>query len=159
MTALTQSRHFRSKSATQRRRYRPRRAHLGCVLALLALAIKLLVPPGFMLSPDAAGSWIILCPEGLPPALFDEHHAGHHTDHHSGHHDGRDNGAMASGGDGVVGYCAIGSATAAPALPSEAPQLPPARVEPPTFNAPLLRAPRYVVITARARAPPRALTA
>ena len=154
MTAHTQCRQLRPASATQRRRYRPRRARLGYAMGLLALVIKLLVPPGFMLNPDATGSWLILCPEGLPPELFDHQH----SNHHSGHHNGGDHGAKASGSDDVVGHCPVGSATAAPALPSDAPQPSPARVQSPVFERPVVRAPRYVGITARARAPPHTLT-
>ncbi|MEJ8568114.1 hypothetical protein [Elongatibacter sediminis] len=59
-------------------------------LALVALALKLAVPAGFMPGSLASGQWLVVCPSGLPTGMlasFSGHggesvgsgpHAGHH---------------------------------------------------------------------------------
>lgn len=53
-------------------------------LAALAMALRVMVPVGFMPSSTANGWYLELCPDGLPAhvmvALFGEHHAHHGGD-------------------------------------------------------------------------------
>ena len=56
-------------------------------LAALAMALRVMVPVGFMPSSTANGWYLELCPDGLPTqvmvALFGEHHAHHGGDDNS----------------------------------------------------------------------------
>ena len=115
-------------------------------LALLAVAGKLLVPPGFMPDRIDAGGWLMVCPEGLPAGLLDHHHGD----------DDRDSGAGTGTG---VQDCSTGSATASPGLLSAAPQIAPVVFSQPFFPAPARSTPRRRGASAQARAPPRLFTA
>jgi len=113
---------------------------------MLAVAGKLLVPPGFMPDRIDAGGWLMVCPEGLPAGLLDHHHGD----------DGHDSRPGASAG---LQHCSIGSATASPALLSAVPQISPALFSRPFLPAPIRSTPRRHGASAQARAPPRLLTA
>ncbi len=76
-----------------------RSAALGAVLALLALAMNLISPPGFMTASGPAGPTIVIC-TGHGPATAPRQ--GGEPGHHPGHRSDR-GGACAFAGHGLAG--------------------------------------------------------
>jgi hypothetical protein len=91
---------------------------LGALIALLALAMNILSPPGFMTAVGRGGPTIVICTGHGPATAPDP--AGR-ADHHGGHHPGQA-GACAFAGHGLASApppLAIASAAAfAPTVPT-----------------------------------------
>jgi len=65
---------------------------LAVVLLVCALAMRMLVPSGFMIAPGAHGAILVLCPgQGATPAAVPHHMAmpGHDVTKHGGDHQGK----------------------------------------------------------------------
>ncbi len=79
---------------------------LGALIALLALAMTILSPPGFMTAASRAGPTIVICTGHGPAPLLGGGGSGG-ADRHSGHH---------SGQGGVCAFAGHGLAAAPPPL-------------------------------------------
>jgi len=95
-------------------------------LTLVALALRVVIPAGFMPASISDGWFIQLCPQGLSPAAMELLHPGHgqnRTDHndHDAHHAGHggqvdgDNPHDESAPDTV--YCPLGNLYSAAGVP------------------------------------------
>lgn len=103
-------------------------------LALIALALKLVVPAGFMPGSLTSGEWLVVCPSGLPAGMlesFSGHggqsvgsgpHAGHHVaaDGHGEHPQAPDHSDHADHFE-RSGDCPTGASAAQTALVAELP--------------------------------------
>lgn len=90
-------------AALQRRRPVPSRirSRSGAVLwlALAALLLQSLAPPGYMHGSADSGWPVVLCPEGLPAGFLESAH-GHHEHQHHGTGSG-------SSGSGLGDHCSL----------------------------------------------------
>lgn len=62
---------------------------LGCSAVLMLLALRLIMPAGYMPAPAGSGLLFELCPEGLPVAVISAISGGGHHHHHGGDDDSK----------------------------------------------------------------------
>jgi hypothetical protein len=143
-----------------------RRSFQRCLLWLLPLLIlRAFVPAGFMVSADAAGLQLTLCPDQVSLPLADAH-AGHHMGHgdgvdeHAGHHmqvgGAGDEHAAHHGGKHFESPCPFGIATVAVGPTLLQPARPLAELADKPFFRPSIRLAAAGPLRAdRIRGPPR----
>jgi len=133
-------------------------------LTLAALALRIVVPAGFMPASISDGWFIQLCPQGLSPAAMELLHPGHgqsdndhsgHDDHHAQHGGQPDGGNPHDESAPDSNYCPLGSLYSAAAVPQSDDQGPilavnAERPEEETLSAIVYRRTGY-----QSRAPPR----
>jgi len=142
---------------------RPSRLHIIATwTALLSLALRAVVPLGYMPGALVSGDWITPCPTGFPAAFFKDAGHAHHHAHHGNHaQHGRPGAQEQSGWETSQALeadrpCPLGEGLQLAAL---LPQWSPAATgrpesTPPFARPPVLRTNRHPG-AARARAPPR----